>query len=840
MPFQVSPGVNVTEIDLTTIVPAVSTTEGAIAGVFRWGPVEEVKLISSEDQLVQYYGRPTANNFETWFTAANFLAYGNKLYVSRAGAANSYNAGAAVTDDYTLDTVAINVGGTSGSYVPGDVLTVDGGSYDAVATINVVTTEVRTLTVTSGQAGTGYTNGDIITVSGGTGTSSNASVTTNGAGVPTSVTIINRGSYTVNPTLSAASITGGTGSNLKVDITTRALSAAVISVGSYTDLPSVTTGHIPTGGSGSGLRLNLTFTQGSAITSTTIKNKDDYESRVGTFDTDALYFAKYPGYRGNSLKVAVCDSAVAYSNTLTGNSDSIPAFAAVVNSNNIVVTVTSATSNTNANTMAASIASAIKVGDWLAVGNSSIGTQYLKVSTKGTVASNTTYANSTVNGAGFTLTFTSPFSLAANISSNSVSRNWEYFNYVDTAPGTSTFATQRGGTSDELHILVVDEDGIISGTAGTVLETWRNLSRASDAKNEQGTLIYYKDFLNASSQYVWWANHRSGYNVTTADSITGITTAPLNLSLSGGTDGVTESTQTLANMATAYDKFKSTESIDISLVLTGKSQYGTNNEGLANYLIDNIAEYRKDCVVFVSAPRSAVVLNPGSESSSIVSFRNSLRSTSYAVLDSGYKYQYDKYNDTYRWVPLNGDVAGTVVRTDDTRDPWFSPAGFNRGQIKNVVKLAFNPDKANRDVLYKNGINPVVNFPGDGPILYGDKTLLAKPSAFDRINVRRLFIVLEKSISTASKFSLFEFNDEFTRATFRNLVEPYLRDVQGRRGIYDFRVVCNETNNTPERIDRNEFWGDIYVKPARSINFIQLNFVAVRTGVEFDEVVGRF
>ena len=207
---------------------------------------------------------------------------------------------------------------------------------------------------------------------------------------------------------------------------------------------------------------------------------------------------------------------------------------------------------------------------------------------------------------------------------------------------------------------------------------------------------------------------------------------------------------------------------------------------------------------------------------------------------SGYKYQYDKYNDLYRWIPLNGDTAGLCVRTDSVRDAWWSPAGFNRGQIKNIVKLAFNPRQADRDVLYKAGVNPVVTFPGQGTILYGDKTLLAKPSAFDRINVRRLFIVLEKAIATATKFTLFEFNDDFTRAQFRNLVEPFLRDVQGRRGIYDFRVVCDETNNTGEVIDRNEFVGDIYIKPAKSINFIQLNFVAVRTGVEFSEVVGQF
>ena len=289
----------------------------------------------------------------------------------------------------------------------------------------------------------------------------------------------------------------------------------------------------------------------------------------------------------------------------------------------------------------------------------------------------------------------------------------------------------------------------------------------------------------------------------------------------------------------AYDKFKSAEDIDISLILGGKARGGTG-EVLSNYIIDNICEYRKDCVAFVSPDQADTVNAPTSELQNVIDLRNLLRSTSYAVLDSGYKYQYDKYNDVYRWVPMNGDTAGLCVRTDNIRDPWFSPAGFNRGQIKNVVKLAFNPDKADRDQLYKNGINPIVNFPGQGVVLYGDKTLLAKPSAFDRINVRRLFIVLEKAIATASKFTLFEFNDEFTRASFRNLVEPYLRDVQGRRGIYDFRVVCDDTNNTPEVIDRNEFRGDIYIKPARSINFIQLNFVAVRTGVEFEEIVGRF
>ena len=265
---------------------------------------------------------------------------------------------------------------------------------------------------------------------------------------------------------------------------------------------------------------------------------------------------------------------------------------------------------------------------------------------------------------------------------------------------------------------------------------------------------------------------------------------PTTFSLVGGSNGGGEANVAFSYLAAAYDQFASAEEVDLSLLLTGKARGGTHGEQLANYLIDNIAETRKDCVVFASPDRGDTVgVLAGTQADNIVEFRNALRSTSYAVLDSSYKYAYDRYNDVYRFVPLNGDTAGLCVRTDTLRDPWFSPAGFNRGQIKNIVKLAYNPDKADRDTLYKSGINPVVTFPGQGTILFGDKTLLSKPSAFDRINVRRLFIVLEKAIATASKFTLFEFNDAFTRAQFRNLVEPFLREVQGRRGIYDFKVV---------------------------------------------------
>ena len=499
------------------------------------------------------------------------------------------------------------------------------------------------------------------------------------------------------------------------------------------------------------------------------------------------------------------------------------------------------------NTIANTALQSISVGDYIEVGNSSIGKQYLKVSAVDTAVT----VNNTSQTASFTITTEEKYTLAVNFDSsdagnagNKFARKWEYFNSVDTAPSTTTYVTNFGNTSavDGIHAVVVDEDGNISGVAGTILEVFQGLSRATDAKTDDGATNYYKTVINDVSQYVWFANDRTGSASATAAAITTSTNVkPLSLSFGLGQDGADETTAALADVTRAYDLFGSAEDIDVSLILAGKSRGGTNGEQLANYLIDNIAESRKDCVVFVSPDKDDVVrVTDGSEETNVVTFRNSLRSTSYAVLDSGYKYQYDKYNDIYRWVPLNGDTAGLCVRTDDTRDPWWSPAGFNRGQIKNIIKLSFNPNKAERDVLYKAGVNPVVMFPGQGTILFGDKTLLAKSSAFDRINVRRLFIVLEKAIATAAKYSLFEFNDDFTRAQFRSLVEPFLRDVQGRRGIYDFKVVCDASNNTGEVIDRNEFVGDIYIKPAKSINFIQLNFVAVRSGVEFAEVVGNF
>lgn len=560
MAFQLSPGVLVTEKDLTSVVPAVATTAGGFAGAFAWGPVGVVTTVDSENTLVNTFGKPNSDTFQSFFTAANFLSYGNNLQVIR---------------------------------------------------------------------------------------------------------VVNQ----------------ATAKNARAN---------------------------------------------AAATAVIIRNEDHYTASYSSGEASVgEWAAKYPGELGNSLKVSMAD-ANAWS-------------------------------------------------------------------------------------------------------------TWAYSANFDAAPGTSTYVSSLGGSHDELHIAVIDEDGLFSGTAGTVIEKFAFASKASNGKKADGTSAYYKDVVNTQSAYVWWMDHTS--NVTASGTAWGNAanaslfanlTSNVTVSLSGG---VSADSPTDGNITSALALFANDEQYDISLLPLGAA-----SATVVNYAISSIAEVRKDVIVFASPTLANVVNNAGSEATDITTFRDSLTSSSYAVLDSGWKYQYDRYNDVYRWVPLNGDTAGLAVRTDFVADPWFSPAGFNRGQVKNVVKLAYSPSKADRDTLYKKGVNPVVTFPGNGTVLFGDKTLLAKPSAFDRINVRRLFIVLEKAIATAAKFQLFEFNDPFTRAQFRNLVEPFLRDVQGRRGITDFKVVCDESNNTAQVIDTNNFVADIFIKPARAINFIQLNFIATRTGISFEEV----
>ena len=642
MAFQVSPGVNVSEVDLSTVVPAVSTTEGAIAGVFKWGPVDTRVLIDSEESLVARFYKPDGSlNPETFFTAANFLAYGNKLFVNRVVDANSRN--------------AVSNGSSAGILI-----------------------------------------------------------------------------------------------------------------------------------------RNEDFIDDTSITS------NDH------------FIARFPGALGNSLQVSACKSANDYLESSTGT-------LTIVAGNNIATT--SQNETTSGGTSLA------QVGDKIKFGNSTVGVFYLEIEA----------ANST------TFTFTENYTGSNTLTDVAFDRYWKYYDLVRAAPGTSTFVDEKGGAGDEIHIVVADEDGDITGTKGTVLEVYEGVSRATDAKTESGETNFFIDVIKQRSSWIYAKGATNLVTTNTAVNMAALTTDNATYdSLKLGVDSLSESAIELSDLVLGYDQFKSAEDVDVSLILQGKARGAAPFANLAKYIVDNICESRKDCVLFASPDKGDVVNNIGGETDAIIEYRNAITNSSYVFLDSGYKYAYDKYNDVFRYVPLNGDIAGLAVRSDELRDAWFSPAGYNRGGLKNVVKLPFNPKKADRDLLYQSDINPVVTFPGQGTILFGDKTLLGKPSAFDRINVRRLFIVLEKAISTAAKFTLFEFNDAFTRSQFKNLVEPFLRDVQGRRGITDFRVVCDETNNTSGVIDRNEFVGDIYIKPSKSINFIQLNFVAVRSGVEFNEIVGQF
>jgi len=552
MAFQLSPGVLVTEKDLTTVVPAVATTGGGIAGYFKWGPCDVIRTIDSENTLRKTFGLPDNDTAETWFTAASFLAYGNNLQVVR-----------------TVGTGALNSGSTAG------VL---------------------------------------------------------------------------------------------------------------------------------------------------ISNEDDYAfNHINGLGTNGMWAAKCPGTLGDTIKVSFADS--------------------------------------------------------------------------------------------------SDYS------------TWSYKDEFDYAPDTTATTTAAGGSNDEMHIIVIDELGKFTGTAGSILEKFAGVSKASNATGRTGETNYYKQVVNSQSLYIWWCDHPAGDTTWGQDSTTTFTSGHVSSESTDTLTGGADAAPTDGNIQTGYGLFENDELVDVSLILAAG-----HSTTVGKYIQDNIATVRKDCLVFLSPQKASVVNNVGTEAASIVTDRNIYSTTSYSVMDSGWKLMYDRYNDSYRYVPCNGDTAGVCVITDNAADPWFSPAGYNRGQLKNVVKMAYTPNKTDRDTIYKAGVNPIVGFPGEGTVLFGDKTMLSKPSAFDRINVRRLFIVLEKAIATAAKFQLFEFNDAFTRAQFSSLVEPFLRDVQGRRGLYDFKVVCNESNNTPEVIDGNRFVADIYLKPAKSINFIQLNFIATRTGVSFEEV----
>jgi len=527
---------------------------------------------------------------------------------------------------------------------------------------------------------------------------------------------------------------------------------------------------------------------GTAGTGTSIKNDDVY---INTASWNVgPWAARYSGALGNAIKVSVCPSANAYSNTLTGT------FTVTAGS----TTVTG--SGTAANTQ-------LQVGDFIVLSGRS---------TKVVAIANAT-----------SLTLESAHLTGA--SGVTATRRWEFFGEFDSAPGTSTNGAALGASNDELHVVVQDRTGDITGTANTVLEKFGYLSKGSDAKADTGGSNYYKNAINDRSNYVWWAAHDNAGsnwgNTLSSTAYTAVNT-PKTYSLAGGSDG---NALTDGDRATSYVLLGNKQEVPASIIVAGQA-----SATVANRIIADVAEARKDVVVCVSPLRANVVNNAGSEASAIGTWADTVSRSTYAVADSGWKYQYDKYNDTYVYVPLNADTAGCMARNDLNREPWLSPAGFQNGRIQNLVRLAYNPTQADRDTLYKAAINPVITQVGRGTILFGDKTFTLKNTSMNRVNVRRLFIELQKTIGQAADNVLFDQNDATTRSGFVSLVIPYLRSVQSRRGITAFRVVCDATNNPEDVVNSNEFVCDIFVQPIRSVNFIQLNFVSVRGTATFAEI----
>jgi phage tail sheath protein FI len=650
MAFSVSPSVIVREVDASQAVPGVATAPAAIAGIFKWGPTNDPILITSENQLVDRFGTPTDDNYETFFTATDYLSYSNALYVARA----------------------------------------DDGSLTASGTTVVL---------------------------------------------------------------------------------------------------------------------------------------DANNNVIAEDSTYAAFDAKYPGALGNSIEVSWA--------TAGSFTDTVAAVGDIENNgisnNSVTQTIdfnASALTFETANTVAAP---SVYVGDVLVIGNSSVGFQELTVATVASTdideefGSGNTAVTATV-GTTTELTFNTRYTLAETaLNKLSIVKKWQYNSTFGKAPGAGN-----------VHVAVIDKDGLISGTPNEVLEVFDNLSTTAGSVDPQGASNFYETVIENSSSWIKVANTAVVTAAMTNEDSIGTEKLNQYERMAGGTDASTESTATLSSLAFAWDTFKNTNEIDISFILQGK---GDDLGVRANYIISNVADYRRDCVAFISPSKEAVVdeLKTNSKMENAIAYRNRIQNSSYAFIDSGYKYRYDKYNDKYRWTPLNGDMAGLSARVD----PWESPAGYRKGIIKNIVKLAFNPSKPQRDVLYSADVNPVMSQAGRGIVLFGDKTGLGINSAFDRLNVRRLFIAVEKSIATAAESFLFEFNDDFTQTQFKNIVDPFLRDIQGRRGIIDYRVVSDASVNTPEVVDANKFRASIFIKPARSINVIELTFVATRTGVEFDEIVGQ-
>ena len=743
---QLSPGVVIQERDLTTITTLSTANIGVLAAPFELGPVEQVVEISSERDLADRFGKPNDNNYEYWFTAAQFLSYGGLLKTIRVDAAALKNA-------------------------------VDGGTAPKIKNLQDYETTY--------ESSNSNTFKFAARTPGALGNSIGIFVTDSGAdqiAVLPAPSSGNEWEFVADEAVTAAS--GAAGKVFKYSIV---LTVDTI-VGDFT--PGVST----------------TINIGGSNEAVTVLAWDPANKKLEI----AL-----PS--GGVTGILADDQAITQgSNTAAINATIERRLYVALDKSSVEFAATDSIQDTNSNAVAvSSVRSEYAEREYLP------GQKWINVAPR---------------------------------------------------PETSLYANNAGGHRDELHILVIDVDGKITGTTGAVLERFIGVSKASDSKTSVGETNFYKEVLKQKSSYIFWGSHETGvFNATatpadgnwglSADrqfnllrSATGSTSYPEGRTTVGSknnstyyyrlTSGVDYTasggnyTITNTDLATAYELVEDPESQTVDFILTGPAGADDSAAIAKVTSLVNIAEERRDCMVFVSPRRGNVigVSNTGTATDNIVAFFDQLPSSSYMAFDSGYKYIYDKYNDVYRYVPCNGDVAGLCLQTTEVSEPWFSPAGFQRGVLRNAIKLAFTPTKTQRDRLYANRINPIVSFPGQGVVLFGDKTALGFASAFDRINVRRLFLTIERVISGAAKAQLFEQNDEAQRSLFLNIVEPYMRDVQGRRGVTDFLIKCDSDNNPPEAVDRGEFYAEIFVKPTRTINYITLTFVATRSGVAFSEV----
>ncbi len=917
---QLSPGVVVLERDLTTVANATLDNVAVIVGSFEKGPVNSIVDITSEKELLAVFGRPNDYNYEYWYSAAQFLLYGGTLKVIRADASALKNAIDTAQTQVTLFSASdttLTVA-SSADIAQNDLLLIDAEILKVTA-INGA--DLSVLRAQLSTAATSHAASSAITLIEDAGTASTINEGGTLTAGDTTITVASAATLAVqvNDYLlvedEIVRCTGISGNDLTVERGALSTTGAAHTDGVAIKRLTVTAS-----------KTSINESTATGVTAPLIRNVEQYESSVEGAANSWKFGARHPGIYGNSLRIVATDagpdqilslaqptsaewqfdstSTVAYS---LGNSS------ASVYSYSVVATLDPSSiagdfnkdeywrAETNANSPSAidvlgqvvaydpitrklelsidyaQSSDVLEVGDAIALWTAASGGS--RTGDKAVVSSIERQLR-TVRSPGTEL-FESNYTLdddnATDIQVLSVRSDYEerYFGgnqkWINVAPRptTSPWVSDRGGSHDQMHILILDGDGKLTGTPGAVLEKFLFVSKASDARGVQGETVYYRDVLKNNSTYVYWGAHEtaslmdvdSGANgaiglsgvsrrfdvfkqqaaiktneTSTGREIIGTTNnATIRYSLQGGVDGYTLSRSEILG---SYDLVNDKETIDVDYILMGPSMAETSDTVAKAQKIIDIAATRKDCLAFVSPSRNDII---GQSDTNVivnrtVDFFNQLSSTSYAVFDNNYKYIYDKYNDKYRYIPCNADVAGLTLGATLTAEAWFSPAGFNRGQLRNAIKLAYSPLKDHRDRLYAARINPVVSFPGQGIVLFGDKTALAYQSAFDRINVRRLFLVLEDAIATAAKTQLFELNDEFTRASFKNIVEPFLRSIQSRRGIVDFLVVCDSSNNPPEAIDRGEFFAEIFIKPTRSINYITLTFTATRTGSSFAEV----